>query len=111
MTQTTNARIAGVTFLACIAAGVTDMRLHSRATAGTDTAGRLASIAEHAGDLHYTVLLGIVEVFCALVLGVTLYAIRVIPNISRRFENLFQEVSVRHLEIPSLTEVCASRLP
>lgn len=75
MTRITNARIAGVTFLAYIAAGITDMRLHTRATAGTDMAGRLASIAEHADDVRYTVLLGMVEVFCALVLGVTLYAI------------------------------------
>ena len=64
--------IAGVTFLAYIAAGITDMHLHSRATARTDMAGRLASIAKHAGDFHYTVLLGMVEVFCALVLAVTL---------------------------------------
>ncbi|HYL12611.1 MAG TPA: DUF4386 domain-containing protein [Terriglobales bacterium] len=75
MTRLTNARIAGVTFLAYIAAGITDMRLHARATAGTDIAGRLASIAQHVGDLRYSVLLGMVQVFCALVLAVTLYAI------------------------------------
>jgi hypothetical protein len=75
MTRLTNARIAGVTFLAYIAAGITDMRLNARATAGTDMAGRLASIAQHAGDVRYSVLLGMVEVFCALVLAVTLYAI------------------------------------
>jgi hypothetical protein len=34
MTRITNARIAGVTFLAYIAVGITDMRLHTRATAG-----------------------------------------------------------------------------
>jgi hypothetical protein len=75
MTRITNARIAGVTFLAYIAAGITDMHLHARATAGTDIAGRLASIAQHPGDVRNSVLLGMVQVFCALVLAVTLYAI------------------------------------
>jgi len=75
MTRITNARIAGVTLLAYIATGISDMRLHARAIAGTDMAGRLASIAQHAGDVRYTVLLGMVEVFCALVLAVALYAI------------------------------------
>ena len=75
MTRLTNARIAGVTFLVYIAAGITDMRLHSRATTGTDIAEKLASIAQHADAVRYSLLLGIVEVFCALVLGVTLYAI------------------------------------
>lgn len=75
MTRMTNARIAGVTFLAYIAAGITDMGVHARATAGTDVAGRLASIAQHTGDIRTSVLLGMVQVFCALVLAVTLYAI------------------------------------
>jgi Domain of unknown function (DUF4386) len=75
MTRLTNARIAGVTFLAYIAAGITDMRLNARATSGTDIAEKLASIAQHADDVRYSLLLGIVEVFCALVLAVTLYAI------------------------------------
>jgi hypothetical protein len=75
MTRITNARIAGVTFLTYIAAGIIDMRLHSRATAGIDIADKLASIAQHAAAVRYSVLLGMVEVFCALVLAVTLYAI------------------------------------
>lgn len=75
MTRITNARISGVTFLTYIAAGIIGMRLNARATAGTDLAGRLSSIAQHAGDVRYNVLLGVLEVFCALVLAVTLYAI------------------------------------
>ena len=75
MTRLTNARIAGTAFLVYIAAGITDMQLNARATAGPDIAGKLASIAQHPDNIHYGVLLGLVEVFCALVLGVTLYAI------------------------------------
>jgi hypothetical protein len=75
MTRITNARIAGVTFLAYIAAGITDMLLKARATAGMDVAGRLASLAQHSSEVRYSVLLGMVQVFCALVLAVTLYAI------------------------------------
>jgi hypothetical protein len=62
MTRSTNARIAGVTFLVYIAAGLTVMRLGS---AGADgSAVKLAHVA--------------LELLCnmsALVLGVTLYAI------------------------------------
>jgi hypothetical protein len=75
MCRITNARIAGVAFLAYIAAGITQMILSARATAGTDVADKLASIAQHADDFRFSTLLGIVEVFCALVLAVTLYAI------------------------------------
>lgn len=75
MTRTTNARIAGVTFLAYIAVGITDMQLHARASAGADIDARLASMSQHADLVRYTALLGIVEVFCAFVLSVTLYAI------------------------------------
>ena len=75
MTRMTNARIAGVAFLCYIAAGIADMSLHARATAGTDIVGKLASVAQHVGDLRYGALLGMVEVFCALVLAVTLHAI------------------------------------
>jgi len=42
MTRLTNARNAGMTFLAYIAAGITDMRLNARATTtGIDMANRL----------------------------------------------------------------------
>ena len=38
MTRTTNARIAGVTFLVYIAAGITSMVLYARATEGEGVA-------------------------------------------------------------------------
>ena len=75
MTRITNARIAGVSFLAYIAAGITTMSLHARATAGPDIASRLSSIVQHSDALRYSVLLGMVQAFCALTLAVTLYAI------------------------------------
>lgn len=75
MTRNTNARIAGVGFLVYIAAGITDMQISARATAGTEIAAKLASVAQHTADIRHSVLLGMVEVFCALVLAVTLYAI------------------------------------
>jgi len=55
MTRRTNATIAGMTFLIYIAAGIASMALASRS--------------------HVTAVLTLVTSFCALVLGVTLYAI------------------------------------
>ena len=75
MTRITNARVAGATFLAYIAAGITDMSLRARAIAGSDIASKLSSIVQHGDPLRYSVLLGMVQAFCALVLAVTLYAI------------------------------------
>jgi hypothetical protein len=75
MTRSTNARIAGFTFLAYIAAGVTSMVLFRRAASGEGIAEKLAGIAAHATDLGVLVVLGLVQCFSALVLGVTLYAI------------------------------------
>jgi Domain of unknown function (DUF4386) len=75
MTRTTNARIAGITFLAYIAAGLTSMALSGRATGGEGMAAKLATVARHPTDVGVLVLLGLVQCFCALVLAVTLYAI------------------------------------
>jgi hypothetical protein len=75
MTRTTNARIAGLTFLIYIAAGITSMVLFRRATRGDVIADKLASIAGQATDVGVLVLLGFVQCFSALVLGVTLWAI------------------------------------
>ena len=63
MTRTTNARIAGSTFLLYIAAGLADMMLNG-AAAADGTAAKLA----------HTVL-SLLMCFAALVLAVTLYAI------------------------------------
>ena len=75
MTRTTNARIAGFTFLAYIAVGITSMMLFAAATKGEGTAAQLATIAQHATDVRLTILLTLAMNLSALVLGVTLYAI------------------------------------
>jgi Domain of unknown function (DUF4386) len=75
MTRTTNARIAGFTFLAYIAAGITSMVVFGQATRGEGMAAKLATIAQHPTDVGVVVLLGLLQCFAALVLGVTLYAI------------------------------------
>jgi len=75
MTRTTNARIAGVTFLVYIAAGITSMVVFRRAAGGEGIAAKLEGLAAHATDAGVLVMLGLVQCFSALVLGVTLYAI------------------------------------
>jgi hypothetical protein len=75
MTRTTNAKIAGVTFLVYIAAGIASMILFARATSGEGVAAQLATIARHATDVRLTILLSLLMNLSALVLGVTLYAI------------------------------------
>ena len=75
MTRTTNARIAGFTFLFYIAVGITSLVLFGRATSGEGIAAEFAGIAEHATGVRVTVVLDLLQCFSALVLGVTLYAI------------------------------------
>jgi len=75
MTRTTNARIAGFTFLFYIAAGIASMVLVGRATSGEGIAAKLAGIAQHETDLGVVIVLALLQCFSALVLGVTLYAI------------------------------------
>ncbi len=75
MTRNTNARIAGVTFLLYIAGGITSMIVNGRAAAGGDIGGKLASMAQHPTQIGVVYLLALVQSFCAIVLGVTLYAI------------------------------------
>lgn len=75
MTRTTNARIAGFTFLLYIVAGIASLILFGRATSGTEVAARLATLAQHANEISAVVLLGLIQSFSALVLGVTLWAI------------------------------------
>jgi hypothetical protein len=75
MTRTTNARIAGFTFLFYIAVAFPSMVLFDRATRGAGIAAKLAGLAQHATDVHVAVVLSLAGCFSALVLAVTLYAI------------------------------------
>ena len=75
MTRTTNARIAGFTFLFYIVVGITSMVLFGRASAGEGIGAKLASIAQHTTEVRVTVVLALLMCFCALVLAVTLYAV------------------------------------
>lgn len=75
MTRTTNARIAGFTFLFYIAVGIPSVILFSRAASGRGIAEKLATISQHATDLRIVFLLTLLQAFCAFVLAVTLYAI------------------------------------
>lgn len=75
MTRTTNARVAGFTFLFYIAAGVTGLILGGKASAGEGVSAKLASIAQHIPQMRLVVVLELLCCFAALVLAVTLYAI------------------------------------
>ena len=75
MTRTTNARIAGFTFLFYIAVAFPGMVLLDRATSGEGIAAKLASITQHTTDVRVAVVLILLGCFAALVLAVTLYAI------------------------------------
>lgn len=75
MTRSTNARVAGFTFLFYIAASIPSMVLFERATSGEGIAAKLAGIAQHATDLRVDFVLSLLSCFAALVLATTLYAI------------------------------------
>jgi uncharacterized protein DUF4386 len=76
MTRTTNARLAGFTFLFYIAIGITSIVLFRQATGGAkEAAATLASVAQHPTTVRLTALLTLLMFFAAVVLGVTLYAL------------------------------------
>ncbi|PYP54887.1 MAG: hypothetical protein DMD40_15145 [Gemmatimonadetes bacterium] len=75
MTRRTNATIAGIAYLLYIAVAFPSMVLFDRATKGEGMAAKLATLAQHSGDVHVAAVLGLLGCFCALVLAVTLYAI------------------------------------
>jgi hypothetical protein len=75
MTRTTNARLAGLTYLLYIALALPAMVLMGRATSGEGPAARLARIAQHAADVRVSAVLTLVTAFVALVLAVALYGI------------------------------------
>jgi hypothetical protein len=70
-----NATVAGFTFLLYIVAGIAQMFVASGATSGDGAAEKLASLAQHATQVHINVLLGLLTCFVALVLAVALYGI------------------------------------
>ena len=75
MTRTTNARIAGFTYLFYIAVAYPAMVLFRKAARGESIAAKLAGIAQHATDVRVAMVLTLLGCFSALVLAVTLYAI------------------------------------
>lgn len=76
MTRTTNARLAGSVLLLYIVTGVASMVLFGQATSGgLGTAGKLASLAQHASLVRVTIVLTLLQAAYALVLGVTMYAL------------------------------------
>jgi hypothetical protein len=75
MTLRTNAKLAGWAFLLYIVAGIADMVLDGQASRGEGPVAQLASIAQHATLVRVTVLLTLLEYICAVMLGVTLFAL------------------------------------
>lgn len=75
MTRTTNAKIAGFTFLFYIAVGILSMALFNPAADVEGIAAKLAAVAEHATLVRIGICLNLLCSFSALVLAVTLYRI------------------------------------
>jgi hypothetical protein len=74
MTRTTNARLAGGTFLLYIAVGITQMAL-SRDVSAEGPGERLALIAQHAIQVRTNILLTFVTCVTALTLAIALYGL------------------------------------
>ncbi len=74
MTRTTNARIAGFTFLFYIAVGITQLVLEAPVK-GSDTAAKLALIAQHATRARVNIMLGLIIGVTAITLAVALYGL------------------------------------
>ena len=74
MTRTTNARIAGFTFLFYIAVGITQLVLEAPGR-WNDPAARLALIAQHASRARVNILLGLIIGVTAITLAVALYGL------------------------------------
>jgi len=75
MTNTKSARIAGFTFLVYIVAGIVGMVLFRQATGGAGITEKLAGIAQHTFQLRASILLGLLQAVCAIMLAVTLYRV------------------------------------
>lgn len=75
MASVISARVAGLSFLVYIAAGIASLALTQAASAGDDVTAKLASMAANDGLLRYAALLDLLCAFCALTLGATLFAL------------------------------------
>jgi len=77
MTRTTNARIAGFTYLFYAAIGICiELLMHRARSVDGDSAAKLARIGEYATNVRLSILIVLLECFSALVLAVTLYGIK-----------------------------------
>jgi len=75
MTRTTNARLAGFTYLFYMGVGISNEVLMGRAKGAEGVAAKLARIAEHTTEVRTATVLAVLECLSALVLGVALYGI------------------------------------
>jgi hypothetical protein len=75
MTRTSNARIAGATYLLYIVFGIASMAVFGRATAGGDVPAKLAAMALHATEVRIEIVLTLLCGVCAFILAVTLHAL------------------------------------
>ena len=75
MTRTTNARIAGVTYLFYAAIGICIELLMHQARGGGGDAATLARIGQYATNVRLSILIAVLECLSAFVLAVTLYGI------------------------------------
>ena len=75
MTRTTNARIAGFTYLFYAAIGISSDLLMHQAMGVDGGAAKLARIGQYATNVRLTILITLLECLSALVLAVTLYGI------------------------------------
>jgi hypothetical protein len=75
MTRTTNARIAGFTYLFYAAIGICGDLLMHHAVGVEGDAATLARFGEYATDVRIDILIKVLEAFSAFVLAVTLYGI------------------------------------
>ena len=75
MTRTTNARIAGFTYLFYAAIGICSELLMHQARGTDGDAAELARIGQYAMNVRLTIVITLLECLSALVLGVTLYGI------------------------------------
>jgi hypothetical protein len=75
MTRTTNARIAGFTYLFYIVVGMLSMVMFDPAAGIEGVAPKLAAIGQHVTDVRIGICLNLLCCFSALVLAVTMYSI------------------------------------